>query len=191
MPAAERRRHVVEVAADLFYRRGVHEVGMDELIAATGLAKATVYRLFATKTILIEAYLSDRAAMIFRHIDADVARHPGDPAAAIIAILDAVRRDVSRDDFRGCPFNNASIEFPDPAHPARKVARSYRQGLRTRLQALGTELHPGPVGHRLGDDIALVIEGMYVSAAHLGPDGPAARGQVMVDNLLAAARMNP
>lgn len=40
---------MLDAASALFYARGVHEVGMDELIRATGLGKATVYRLFATK----------------------------------------------------------------------------------------------------------------------------------------------
>jgi AcrR family transcriptional regulator len=51
LPAATRQRHILDVAADLFYRRGVHEVGMDELVAATGLGKASVYRLFRPRTL--------------------------------------------------------------------------------------------------------------------------------------------
>ncbi len=40
----ERERIVLDTAARLFYARGVHEVGMDELVHATGLGKATVER---------------------------------------------------------------------------------------------------------------------------------------------------
>lgn len=184
LPPAERRRLIIDVAGRLFYPRGVHEVGMDELVRATGLGKATVYRMFPTKDALIGAYLADRAETILGYIDADIARHPGDPAAAVRAIMAAVADDVGSAAFRGCAFHNASIEFPDAGHPARVAARSYRAELHARLLRLAGELRPGPSGAGLGDALALVIDGMYVSAAHLGPDGPAARGTALVEQLL-------
>ena len=54
---AERERIVLDTAARLFYARGVHAVGMDELVRETGLGKATVYRLFPSKDALVGAYL--------------------------------------------------------------------------------------------------------------------------------------
>lgn len=184
LPVPVRRRRVLDAAGRLFYPRGVHEVGMDELVRETGLGKATVYRLYPTKGALIGAYLRDRAETILGNIDADIAAHPGDPAAAIRAIVAAVETDVTRDGFRGCAFHNASIEFPDPRHPAREAARDYRAALHDRLTRLATALRPGPAGADLGDALALVIDGMYVSASHLGPDGPAARGPALVERLL-------
>jgi AcrR family transcriptional regulator len=53
---------------------------MDELIAATGLGKATVYRLFATKDELIGAYLRRHAQTILVAIDADIAHPPRRPS---------------------------------------------------------------------------------------------------------------
>jgi hypothetical protein len=95
-----------------------------------------------------------------------------------------VEADIANPDFRGCAFNNASIEFGDPANGARTVAREYRQGLRDRLVALGRSLRPGADGDQLGEEVALVIEGMYLSAAHLGITGPAGRGRALVERLV-------
>ena len=53
----QRQAQVLDTAARLFYARGVHEVGMDEPVRATGLGKATVYRLYPTKDALVAAYL--------------------------------------------------------------------------------------------------------------------------------------
>jgi AcrR family transcriptional regulator len=184
LPAAVRQQRILDVAADLFYQRGVHEVGMDELVAATGLGKASVYRVFASKDALITAYLTRRADTIFGLIDDDMARHDGDPRAAIMAILDAVEADVGGPGFRGCAFNNASIEFGDPDNGARTVSREYRQDLRDRLITLATALRGEAEGVQLGEEIALIIEGMYLSAAHLGHAGPARRGRALVERLL-------
>jgi AcrR family transcriptional regulator len=185
VPRAERERIVLDTAAGMFYARGVHEVGMDELIRATGLGKATVYRLFATKDELIGAYLRRQAEVVLGLIDADIARHGDDPAAAVEAIFAAVAEGVGRPGFRGCAFNNASIEFADPGHPARVAARDYRAELHRRLTALAEAVRPGR-GQELGARLALLVDGMYTSAAHLGPGGPAAAGPAFAAALLTA-----
>jgi AcrR family transcriptional regulator len=175
---------VLDTAAELFYARGVHEVGMDELVLATGFGKATVYRLFPTKDALVGAYLERQAGEILAMIDHDIARH--DAADAVRAIFAAIEADLARPGFRGCAFNNASIEFEDPQHPARVAARQYRAALRDRLRGLAEQVAPAQ-GERLGDQLALLVDGMYTSAAHLGAGGPAAGGADLAGALVQAA----
>jgi AcrR family transcriptional regulator len=184
----ERRRIVLDAAADLFYARGVHEVGMDELVTATGLGKATVYRLYPTKDALIGAYLERKAAQILELVDAGAG--PGsDPAEALHGILDGVEADVTRPQFRGCAFNNASIEYDDPAHPARAAARSYRQALHDRLRSATERLMPQdiPAARALAGQLAVLIDGVYTNAAHLGADGPAREGLALARRLVDTA----
>ncbi len=113
---------MLDTAARLFYARGVHEVGMDELIREAGLGKATVYRLFPTKDLLVGAYLKRLAGEILGEIDRRAA-DADSPGQALQEMLAAIEADLRRSGFRGCAFNNASIEFDDPAHPARVAAR--------------------------------------------------------------------
>lgn len=103
------------------------------------------------------------------------------------AIFRAVADDLGRPTFRGCAFNNASIECADPAHPARAAARDHRAELARRLGALAARIAPTR-GEELGAQLALLLDGMYVSAAHLGPEGPAAAGPGLADALVAQAR---
>ena len=154
---------VLDTAEHLFYARGVHEVGIDELIRATGMGKASVYRLYPSKDELIAAWLQRRAEHIHTLIDADIAHHARRPQAALNALFSAVADDVRSAGFRGCAFNNASIEFADPDHPARTVARDYRNGLLERLRTLTRALSPGrsAAALRLADQLALIIDGMY------------------------------
>jgi AcrR family transcriptional regulator len=179
---SERQRRVLEAAHRLFYARGVHEVGMDELVRETGLAKASVYRLYASKDVLIGAYLDRLAAGILGLIDAEIAARPDDPLGALRAILAAVLADVARPGFRGCPFNNASVEFADPDHPARVAARAYRCSLRARLVELAGRARPERPA--LGDQLAVLIDGVYTNAAHLGAGGPAASACGLLEELL-------
>ncbi len=182
----EREALILDIAGELFYARGVHEVGMDELVAETGLGKASVYRTFATKDELIGAYLRRSSARIMERIDADVLANPDRPEAALRAVFAAIRADVQRPSFRGCAFNNASIEFADPDHPARTAAREHRGALLDRLGRLAIAIDPDG-GNQLAAQLALVIDGMYTSGAHLGPEGPAAGGAALADALIERA----
>lgn len=175
---------MLDAAARLYYARGVHEVGMDELIEATGLGKATVYRLYPTKDALVGAYLGRLAGSILSAIDDDIQRCEGRPRDALSAILDAVEGDLARPTFRGCPFNNASIEFDDPEHPARVQARGYRAALHQRLTTLATRLNPA-TGPTLGARLAVLIDGAYTNAAHLGSEGPSRDGLALARELIA------
>lgn len=165
---------MLDAAAELFYARGVHEVGMDELVEHTGLGKATVYRLYSTKDDLIGAYLERAHVAIMDAIDNDIANSDG-PASALRRIVESIWEHVNSPGFRGCAFNNASTEFDDADHPARAIARRHRTRLRDHLVDLADRLDPER-GAELGEQLAVVIDGIYLNAAHLGPDGPAASG---------------
>lgn len=192
MPAAtmsrdERAGRVLDVAERLFYARGIRGVGMDELVRETGLSKMSVYRLFPTKDALVGAYLARRRQRILGLIDADLERHADNPRAAIEAIVDASALELSRPGFRGCPFNNAGAEFEDPEHPARQEAGRYKRALLERLTIPAQGLLGAKAGDALAAQVALIIDGMYLSAGLLGPQGPAAQGQGMVRELLDRA----
>lgn len=159
---------------------------MDELVRSSGLGKATVYRLYPTKEALIGAYLRRLAGEIATAIAARIADHPGDPRRALLAIVDDIDIDLRRPDFRGCAFNNASIEFDEPDHIARIQAREYRSYLLATFTELTEELSPGN-GAVLGAQLAVIVDGCYTSAAHLGADGPCAHGLALARSLIAAA----
>ena len=183
---AERQAIVLDTAERLFAGRSSRSVGMDELVRETGLGKMTVYRLFKSKDDLVGAYLSRKAATVLSFIDAELVRLEGDPTAALLSVVEAVERDVTRTGFRGCPFNNVSSEYDDPQHPARSAAADYKYELHMRLLALAGELIPGH-GESLAAQVHLIIDGMYLSGGLLGPDGPASHGRQLAERLIEIA----
>src|SRR6478609_2995005 len=183
---AERQAIVLDTAERLFAGRSSRSVGMDELVRETGLGKMTVYRLFKSKDDLVGAYLSRKAATLLAFMDAELVRLEGDPKAALLSVVDAVERDVTRTGFRGCPFNNVSSEYDDPQHPARSAAADYKFELYSRLERLSEQIVPGG-GDDLAAQIHLIIDGMYLSGGLLGPDGPAAHGRRLAERLIEMA----
>ena len=55
----DRRTHYLQVALDLFAVHGFHGVSIDQLVAAAGGSKATLYRYFSSKEELFEAIIAD------------------------------------------------------------------------------------------------------------------------------------
>ncbi|HZR84461.1 MAG TPA: TetR/AcrR family transcriptional regulator [Candidatus Binatia bacterium] len=62
LPASERRRELVRVAADLMTSRGVDGVQFAEVAAAAGVTRPLVYRFFPNRQALIIAVLEDFTA---------------------------------------------------------------------------------------------------------------------------------
>ncbi len=62
--AARNRRKVLTAAEDLFAARGVGAVSMDEVVAAAGVGKGTLYRHFGDKAGLAAALLDERESQL-------------------------------------------------------------------------------------------------------------------------------
>ena len=59
-PRRSARERILAAASDLFYREGMQNVGIDRIIAESGVAKMSLYNNFKSKDELIAAYLEKR-----------------------------------------------------------------------------------------------------------------------------------
>jgi AcrR family transcriptional regulator len=93
LPSASRvspvRDRILEASYELFSRRGIRAVGVDELIERAGVAKASLYRHFPSKDDLIVAFLRRRDERWRAWLRTEVERHPG-PAARARAVAAAI-----------------------------------------------------------------------------------------------------
>ena len=161
------RDKVFAVAADLFYRKGIHAVGVEEIVKSAGVAKISLYRNFASKDDLVVAYLEDRSSTFLRQWDEAFDRYNDDPRAQLRAIMTYVATRTTEDGYRGCPFINFCAEFPDPAHPGREVSQATMRSLRERFLRLAKALQV-PEPKRLADGLLLLMEGAYGISQTLG-----------------------
>lgn len=186
------RDKVFAVAADLFYRKGIHAVGVEEIVRDAGVAKISLYRNFASKDDLVVAYLEERSNVFLRDWDDAFDRYRDNPRAQLRAIMAYVAERTTRGGYRGCPFINYCAEFPDAAHPGRAVATATKRALRERFLRLAEALRV-PEPRRLADSFLLLVEGAYGISQTLGggSDGPGHSigwaSEVLVEAQLAAA----
>ena len=54
------RQRILDTASEMFYRDGIRAVGIDAIIARSGVAKMSLYRNFPSKDALVTAWLEDR-----------------------------------------------------------------------------------------------------------------------------------
>lgn len=118
------RDRILHAASQLFYRRGINTVSVDEIAAAAGSNKMTLYRHFVSKDRLIVEWLQS-TAVAAREKWRDVeARNEDDALAQLHGLVDMMVSQISGW-MRGCPFGNSMAELSDPGHPAHEVIRTY------------------------------------------------------------------
>ena len=122
------RDRLVAKAIDLFYANGFQAVGLDRVIAETGVTKTTFYRHFESKDdLVIEAIRQRDAWESTAWRRAIVSRAGPDPVRQLLAMFDVLDEWFNHPDFGGCIFINAAAEFPDPKDPVHKVAAEYKR----------------------------------------------------------------
>ncbi|HEV3154540.1 MAG TPA: helix-turn-helix domain-containing protein [Candidatus Baltobacteraceae bacterium] len=112
---SELKEHIAKVAAALFYRDGIHAVGVDRIALEAGVTKRTLYHHYASKDDLITAAL--RVSPIVRF------PCEGAPVERILGAFTALKDFLSCTDFRGCPYIFFTAELIDRNHPARHVVQ--------------------------------------------------------------------
>lgn len=133
---ANARERIDRTAYELFSRRGVRAVGIDELVARSGVAKMTLYRHYASKDQLALAFLRRREELWTRGwLQAEVERRAEAPAARLLAIFDVFDRWFRRADFEGCSFINVLLES-EPGQAVREASVAHLAAIRGFLRGL-------------------------------------------------------
>src|SRR4029453_9817775 len=166
------RERILSTARELFYKEGVRSVGVDTVVAQSGVAKTSLYRWFPSKDALIVAVLEQEAKDRWAGWDKNAQNNGSEPRARLRAHFTGIARYVSSPHFRGCPFMNVIAEFADRQHPARGFARTELEQVRSRGGGVVDNI-PGvrdPV--ELTEQLVLLVEGSFASGQGFGKEGP-------------------
>ncbi|WP_353813461.1 TetR/AcrR family transcriptional regulator [Agromyces sp. SYSU T00266] len=131
--ASAARERLLATASELFYREGIHSVGVDRIVGEAGVTRATFYRHFPSKEDLVEAYLGVEDANIRAAFDAAEAAGAA-PRELVGLVIDGLADDIARHHTRGCPFINAAAEYPDADSGVRRAVAAHREWFRSELE---------------------------------------------------------
>jgi AcrR family transcriptional regulator len=135
----EARERILESAYELFSRRGIRGVGIDEVIARAGVAKATLYRHFPSKDDLVLAFLERREERwTLGWVETEARRRGATPEDRLLAIFDAFDEWFRREGFEACSFINVLLEL-GAEHPVGSASAHYLANIRSIVRALAEE----------------------------------------------------
>lgn len=154
--APSTRDRLLDAAADLFYREGVH-TGVEALCRAAGVSKRSMYQLFDTKDEVIAASL-ERTAAAYRTVLLPAADDGRPPRERILHVFRRLEELSAGPGFHGCPFVAAAVELKSPGHPASQAARHHKDAL-TAYFRREAEAGGAPDSAALAQRLTVVFDG--------------------------------
>ena len=127
------RADILNAAAKLFGEYGYRSVGVDVIAREAEVAKRTLYRYFASKDELVLEYLGIEAARILTWLQKST-ENAKTPLEKLKAFFFALAERTGSPYCRGCPFQMALGEYPDPDHAVNRLARRHKETIRTELE---------------------------------------------------------
>jgi TetR/AcrR family transcriptional repressor of lmrAB and yxaGH operons len=158
-PTPGTRERLIAAMTDALRRRGLHGIGLTELLAQAGAPKGVLYHHFpGGKTELAVAAIDDVVARMLRGLDALLASTP-EPIEAMRRWMAGATARLNDTGFEsGCPLATVALETtPDDTVLREALARAFGT-LRERI-ALALEAHGEP--RALAQGIAALIVATY------------------------------
>jgi AcrR family transcriptional regulator len=178
---ADARQRILDSSYELFSRRGIRDVGVDDVIENADVAKATLYRHFRSKDDLVLAFLECREERWSQDLVEAGARSRGtSPEEQLLAIFDVFDEWFRREDFEACSFINVLLEM-GPEHPAGSASMRHLENIRSVIRDLAKEAglrDPASFAHSWH----ILMKGSIVAAAE--GDAEAARRAASMARLL-------
>src|ERR1700694_3667211 len=133
------RERILDAGYELFSRRAIQAVGVNEVIERAGVATATLYRHFPSKDELVLAFLKLREQRWTKDfVEAGAISRGAGPEERLLAIFDVFDEWFHRDDFEACSFINVLLEM-GPAHPAGGASIWHLEQIRSIVRRLAEE----------------------------------------------------
>lgn len=169
----------------LFAERGIRDAGVDELIARSGVAKATFYKYFKSKDDVALAYLERWYENRGSAIDAAIRRRGSDGEKALLAIFDVFDEWFRQGAVEVTSFLEVMLAM-GREHPLGRASIEYLAKTREQLAELARN-----AGLRDPEDFAwschILIKGAIVAAAE-GDPRAAERAREMASMLVERYR---
>lgn len=156
---AETRTRILDAAYTLFYREGFVRIGVDEIAAAAGVTKRTLYYHFDSKDALLAAVMAAQNDLALVRVRQIMDGGGSDAAAMVRSLFTELAKWASGPRWHGSGFTRVAMDLAgQPGHLARKIAGRHKAAVETllteRLRACGVGDAPA-----IARQIMLLTEG--------------------------------
>lgn len=174
------RDRILRTASDLFYRQGYRATGINQIIAESGVAKASFYDHFPSKEDLLYAYARATSDTEMDELRRDVITMKT-ARERFFGPLNILTPWFESSEYRGCPFQNLVSEAPAGAKRVHDVARIHREKARVFFRELIVDLITEEPDlkdvdvHGLADMYVVLFEGTIATAVAFRESWPVTR----------------
>ena len=179
------RQKVLKTAARLFYSRGTHPVGVNEIAEAAGVSKLTLYRHFESKEGLIRAFLEAHSDISMERTERFLEEQDLDPDERILAVFDGLGLQFDDPRYRGCALMNTSAEWRGSRSEVGELGRRHIGRIRDLFARLCDEAELADPD-AAADQLVLLLEGAITLRMTRATEAPAASARDAAAAVLAA-----
>jgi AcrR family transcriptional regulator len=163
MPTKTRQR-LIEAAIKRFYRDGFRNVGVDQILDDVRISKTAFYKHFESKDDLMLEALRSRDLWLQNYFRDQLRVMAGNEARKqLYKLFEVARQLIESDQFNGCIFVNAAMEFPLPHDPVHQAAAANKQAIEQIVLELA-ERAGADDPQALSHELCLLLEGAYVTS---------------------------
>jgi AcrR family transcriptional regulator len=184
-PEATRRR-VLKTAGRLFYARGTHPVGVNEIAETAGVSKLTLYRHFDSKEGLIRAFLEAHSDASIRSMELVAKREDLEAEERLLGLFEGLGLAFDDPRYRGCAMMNTAAEWRGSDSQAGELARGHIARIRELFARLCDEAELAD-SVRVADQLVLLLEGAIMLRMTRAAEDPAGDARAAAAALLAAS----
>jgi AcrR family transcriptional regulator len=178
------RQRILDTAYNLFSQHGVRAVGVDRIVAESGVAKMSLYRHFPSKDALVLSFLQEREERWTKDwLRSEVEHRGASPAGRMLAIFDVFGEWFQLAEFEGCSFINVLLEFDDRGSAVHQASVAHLSNIRSFVSGLAAHAgasDPDALAHKWH----ILMKGSIVAASE-GDQLAATRARDMGRLLLA------
>ncbi|MEH0573288.1 MULTISPECIES: TetR/AcrR family transcriptional regulator [Streptomyces] len=178
------RDRILDTASELFYAHGFHAVGVDRLIAESGVAKATLYKQFPSKDDVVAAYLRRMDDSWRRQLRSAALAAGDDPRDQLFGLFVALEH-AAREGTLGCAFINAAAEFA-PGSTAHAITAEHKRAVRSWVRDLAAAAGAADP-ETLAFQLTVLIDGTLAATRVEHADAAAEAAKRAAHDLLEAA----
>jgi TetR/AcrR family transcriptional regulator, lmrAB and yxaGH operons repressor len=185
MKKTSTRDNLINAMTDALQRKGLHGVGLNELLDIAGAPKGSLYHHFPGGKSELAVAAIERISERIDSLFSQLFSHQPDPLNAMHSWLQAALQQLESSGFeRGCPLATIALESgPEDVEIRAALQRSFtavRQALSVQLHAYG---YPREQAENLAALFVAIYEGGLLQARVAGSSEPLRRAATALFNL--------
>lgn len=187
MRTAGVKERVLETAARLFYEQGYQATGINQIIEEAAIAKASLYQHFASKELVLNAYLQNHKINWYNNLLAYTEKME-EGREKLIGLFDYRKQTLENRHYKGCAFSRMAYELPDINEEALAIIQGHKLAIKgfikQQLYMLKSPPFPKQELHELTEMIFNLIEGTILQSTILRSSKPMEETRKMLVRIL-------